>query len=339
MKKVNIKDVAKHAGVSTATITRVINKSGYVSDVTRQRVEDSIRVLGYIPNRMASALKNNSTHVIGNVFGYTGNNPFFLYMEDAIKKHAEQAGYQMISVWNSMSEEKEGELIEKLIGQMVEGIIFIGDVMSEPAIIQRIIDQRTPVIMVERPLDIYGVDKILIDDIEGSTIAADMLIAAGHRHIAYIGAQDGSQVCINRFEGFSRTLERHRLELSARDICYTRTYEVESGYTAMKELLDRYPENERPTACFISSDTLACGALQYLYKADLRVPDAISVIGYNNSLARMTSPPISTIAFPFEEIGKAAIELFLERKEKGRTSGKTLVLSPYYIDRNSVRKV
>lgn len=338
MKKPSIKDVARHAGVSTATVTRVINNTGYASQAAREQVENSIKTLGYIPNRMASALKSKNTRILGSVFGQTGVNPFFLYMEAAIKKCAEEADYHMISVWNSMSVEKEGSLIEDLIGHMVDGIIFIGGVMSKPAVIQRILDQQIPIIMVERPLDIYGVDKILIDDIEGSTIAAKKLMEAGHSRLAYIGTQDGSQVGENRFAGFLRALEQNGLELSDRSLCRTPGYEAEAGYSAMKTLLSQWGEDERPTACFISSDTLACGALQYLYETGIRVPDDMSIIGYNNSLSMLTSPPISTIAFPFAEIGKAAIDLFLERKEGRRTSGKTLVLSPYFIDRGSVQK-
>jgi LacI family transcriptional regulator len=206
--------------------------------------------------------------------------------------------------------------------------------------IEKIIMKNIPVIMIERPMDIFGVDKVFINDIEGSSMAANVFLSHGHRRIAFIGVDRPQRVESERYNGFRQTIEKNGVELAPKDIVFAKDYSVEGGYDAAQCLYERYAESERaemPTAYFVSCDILACGVLQFLYKKRIRVPDEVSIIGYDNTTSASCAPQISTIAMPFDEIGKSALALFLERKNQQRLSGKSVELSPYFVDRQSVK--
>ena len=341
MKYVRIKDVAEHAQVSVATITRVINNPESVSDVRRERVLRSIDKLGYIPNRMAGALKNRNTRLIGIAMPIRGINPYFTNVGDAISRYAQHHGYSVLSVITSSDAQIEISQINNLIGRMVEGIVFIGNMESEPENIQKILNKRIPVIMVERPMDIHGIDKVLINDFEGSSIAAQHFLSNGHKRVGFIGVEKLAtlrRVEEGRYEGFRRTMARHGAELLAGDRIFADIYDITHGYNAMKQIFKGYSRSkDMPTGFFIASDVLACGVMQYLYEIGLRVPGDVSIIGYDNTLSAVCSPPISSIAFPFDEIGKTVIQLFLEHREDNRAYGKSVELSPFYEDRHTVR--
>jgi DNA-binding LacI/PurR family transcriptional regulator len=222
---------------------------------------------------------------------------------------------------------------------MVEGIIFTGGIQSSKKAIKEVIDKQMPVVMIERPLDMAGVDKVLIDDMAGSAAAADAFLAMGHKTMGFIGEKPGSQrVEHGRFYGFKQALEKNNRPLKDQLIVFVRDYTVECGYDAMKRLIEQNGKN-RPTACLITADTLACGALQYLYDAKLRVPEDISVIGYDNTLSTFCSPPITAVALPYNEIGDTAVSLFWERQEQNRRIDKTVQLSPFIVDRGSVADI
>lgn len=339
MKTIRIKDVAEHANVSVATITRVINNSGYVSDITRARVMESIDTLGYIPNRMASALKSNSSRIIGNIIPTSDVNSFFTNVSNAIDSYSKKQGYRIFTMTTNLEDESEDTIINEMLGHMVDGIILTCGASSFPKNIQTILDKNIPVIMIERPTDIYGVDKILINDLEGSALAADKLLQNGHKNICIIGVDKPEMVEMHRIEGFISRLASADITLPTRNIVFAEEYWVEFGYNAMKQIIETSPPDQRPTACFITSDVLACGALQYLYQHGMRVPEDMSIIGYDNTLSSLCSPAISSIAFPIDEIGKTAVDMFLERKNQERTFAKSVTLSPFFMDRNSVRNL
>ena len=339
MSGIKMEDVARHANVSVATVTRALNEPERVSAKTRERIMKSIDELNYIPNRMAGALKNRNTGILGNVMLSTGDNPYFALVRERLSINAEKNGFHLMTVTTNKDERKESYMIDELMGWMVEGIIFTGQILLPQSDIEKILKQNIPVIMIERPIDVYGVDKVFINDIEGSSMAADVFLSHGHRHIAFIGVDRPQRVESERYNGFRQTLERNRVELSEKDIVFRKDYSVEDGYRAAQCLFERYagsPLADMPTAYFVSCDILACGVLQFLYEKRIRVPDDVSIIGYDNTTSSSCAPQISTIAMPFDEIGKNALDLFLERKNQKRVSGKSVELSPYFVDRYSV---
>jgi LacI family transcriptional regulator len=339
MSNVRIQDVAVHAGVSLATITRVVNKKGYVAPKTREKVLASIKALGYRPNRMAKALKSQKTGIIGNVFPLFLNNFVFSRISLALKDAALPYGLQILPMYAEGNQDWEEQLLEELIGRMVEGIIFTNTVRAKRDIIEEVIGNNIPVIMIERPMNISGVDKVVWDNIAGSVIAASYFFSLGHRSVGFIGRQFGPERDEeDRFTGFAGYYRKLGIKLKEKNIQLTSEYNMEYGYRAMKTIIEQGGKN-RPSGCYITSDNLLCGALQYLYEAGMRVPDDMSIISHDNTFSAMCSPPITTVAIPFEEIGRAAISMFWERREQNRRYDKFATVSPFLVDRNSVRNI
>ncbi|GHU65944.1 LacI family transcriptional regulator [Spirochaetia bacterium] len=339
MPNTSIKDVAKHAGVSEATITRVVNNKGYVASETRKRVLKSIAALSYVPNRMASALKNNRTGIIGNVLPLSLDNPFFSKIAISLKNAALGYHYQILPMYHEPDSKLEERLLREVVSRMVEGIVFTGDILTNSKSIKDILSKHIPVIMIERPINIPGVDKVLIDNFAASSAAAEKYFSMGHKVLGFIGRGNFQPDSIekNRFMGFKETLEKRNIELRENTTVFTSGYSAELGYEAMKKIIEKSGK-KRPTGFFITSDNMVCGALQYLYDAKLRVPEDISIIGYDNTLSTLCSPPITSVALPYDEIGAAAITLFRERREEGRSFDKAVQFTPsYVVDRGSVR--
>jgi LacI family transcriptional regulator len=332
MANIGIKDVAKHAGVSSATITRFVNNSGYVSTQTRKRVQKSIDILGYTPNRMAKALKNNRTGIIGNVVPLSAENPFYDSVSTALRDAALEYDYQILPLYHQP--ELEEKLINELTGNMAEGIIFTSVMYLKPRVVKKIIANNTPVIMIERPVSVAGADKIILDEIEGSSLAASHFIARGHHSLGAMVIRIGSR---DRFAGFAETVKRNGLVLQEKNVVFVEESTVEQGYKAMKQIMEQ--RGKYPTGCFIPSDVLLLGALQYLYSVKLRVPEDISLIGYDNTLSAHCSPPITAIAIPFDILGRTAISLFRERREQKRTVDRSVRIKPFLLDRGSVSQL
>jgi DNA-binding LacI/PurR family transcriptional regulator len=335
-KDARIRDVAECAHVSAATVTRVINHSGYVSEKARVDVQRAIEELGYIPNRMASALKGKSTGVIGIVNPPLETNTFFVNLHVALDRAASQFGYRILSMVTSGDPSDETALLYELMGRRVDGIFFIGYTAVSRETIQSITNRGIPVVMLERPRDIPSVDKVFVNARNGSAAAAENFLSMGHTRVAYIGMKLGHEVETGRYEGFQQTLQQNGVHLLEEMTIFVERYTLPGGYEAMRRLL-ALPE--RPTAVFLASDILAAGALQCLYDARLLVPDDISIIGYDNTLASMSSPPISSIALPIQEMAKTAVALFLERKKEERELGKSVQIEPYFIDRHTVKRL
>jgi LacI family transcriptional regulator len=311
-----------------------MNNNGYVADETRKRVQKSIDILGYTPNRMAKALKNNRTGIIGNDLPLSAENPFYTSVSIALRDAALQYGYQILPLYHQPEPGSEERLINELTGNMVEGIIFTAAIHSRPKAIRKIIDGHMPVIMIERPLSMSGTDKVILDEFKGSSMAAEHFIERGHRSLGVMVLKYNTN---ERFEGFRQTLTKNGIALQDRNVIVVKDSTVEYGYEAMKKLIEQ--RGKYPSGCFIPSDVLLCGALQYLYSVKLRIPEDISLIGYDNTLSAQSCPPITTIAIPFDEIGHAAITLFRERQEQKRDFDRTVKLSPFLIDRGSVLNI
>lgn len=339
MPKVRIHDVASHAGVSLMTITRVINNTGYVADETRERVQKSIKALGYIPNHMAKALKNSRTGIIGNVFPLNTTNPVFSRISQSLKDTALSYGFKILPVYTEDEPERDEQMLHELIGRMVEGIIFINVVRLSRTAMQHVISKKIPIVMLERPMRIQGVDKLVWDNAGGSAIAVSRFVTSGHRRLGFIGRKFGKERDErDRFEGFRQGLVNAGLVLEEQNTRLTEDYEVESGYGAMKQLIEQSAK-KRPSGIYITSDVLLCGALQYLYEAGLKVPADVSIISHDNTLSAMCSPPITTVAIPFEEMGQTALSLFWERREGKRDFDKSIALSPCLVERGSVQNL
>lgn len=333
---IKIVDIAHAAGVSPATVTRVINKSGYVSAESCQRVEKAIKELGYIPNKMAQNLKNRKSNLIGNMVPLSDSNTIFALISEAVDKAADKKNYNVLQLISQNSPQKELRHLNEMIGSMVEGIIYTADSLLDDAAIRRVAKMDIPIVMIERGRHIPCVDQVLVDNLQGSYMAAAHMLEKGHRRIGFVGSAADHPVERDRFGGYRDALEAAGIPLDGGIVKRMPDYSFSYGYEAVKEIMER---ETPPTAIFVASDLFAAGALQYFYVRGLRVPDDISIVGYDNTLSQHLAPPVTSVAFPLDEIGDTAIKLLEERNREGRKIAKTVTLSPIFIDRGSVKDI
>lgn len=332
----NIADIARKAQVSPATVTRVINSSGYVSAQKRALVLKTIDDLGYVPNKFASGLRKNRSGFIGHVLPISSENPFFTRIGAAFDEAAQKAGYHVLTAVTHMDAMHEKIMIENLVSLMVEAIVFTTRTACDVSVINWILSRGIPVVMIERPKQIDNIDVILVDHFNAARIAAEHMLKKGHRDIGFIGREYGSGGAVEyeRFSGFAEALGNWNVEARKECVRCMPDYSVEFGRQAMTEILTN---KKLPSALLITSDVMACGVLQILYERGLKVPDDISIIGFDNTLSALSAPPLTSMELQPDQIGATAVDMILERKIGGRAGAKTVTLSPILIDRGSVR--
>ena len=337
-----MKDIAKEAGISISCVARYINKSGYVSQEKSVKIGEVMERLHYIPNQQARYLREGKTRLIGHVHASSAENIFFSKVAEEIEKASIVAGYQTISI--SLESENK-EVIEQqlmtLLACRVDGLILNPGANGEVA---RIINEwakrfEMPIIIIERPTDVYEISKVLVDNIEGSYLATDILISKGHKKIAYFGVDPIKAVEKERYYGYLHAMTMLNNDYANKHSYFTDDYTVENGYNKCLEILELL-EGDLPTAICVTSDILVAGVLRALQEKQICVPEEISLIGFDDTIARFFSPPVSTMKLPIREIALAAIELLMEIIETDEAaSTRTIKIAPSYKERESVREL
>jgi LacI family transcriptional regulator len=335
MALVTIAEIADRAQVSRSTVVRALNKKGYVSADKRALIESVAEELGYVPNKIAQGLKTQSSKMIGHIMPSSYPNPFFAQISNSIENAARRLGYSVLTMITDRDIDREKGMIEDLLGRMVDGIVFTSTFTSDP--IRKVADLKVPIVMIERADDMDNVDAIMSKDQDGSLMATTHLIERGHRHIAYIGHRPIYQVEKNRMAGFAKAMKLHfdRSELSG---CMELVdqYTPEEGYDAVKRLFAR---DSSFSALFVGSDILAVGVMQYFYEKRIRVPDDISVIGFDNTYSVTMAPQLTTVALPVDVMGRKAVEIIHNRTTNPDARMKRYRLSPELLERDSVRNL
>lgn len=333
-----IKDVAERAGVSTATVLRVLHNNGYVSRETRAKVLEAIEAVGYHFNMIARNLKKNSTCVIGHVILGHYHNPFFARVAYGVESAANKVGYHIINAFSYGDPKREEEIVDLFISRRVDGIIFSTPIKEEN--IYKAVKVGIPVVMVERPLDLPVGDCVLVDNFSGAYEAVKYLISMGHNRIGFIGTDPNRNNIVSnnverdRLDGYKKAILDSNLEIESDLIKFSNDYTIEEGFQLGKELLSL---KDPPTGIFVTSDITATGVMQAIYERRLRIPDDISIIGFDDALAIYTSPPLTTVSQPFDEIGETAVNLILDRLQRGIEEEKrSLIVSPKLVIRESV---
>jgi len=318
-----IKDVAHRAQVSVTTVSHVINGTRFVSDEARSRVVDSIEVLKYVPSALARSLKNNRTHTVG-VMIPNSSNPYFAEIIRGIEDSCFNAGFNVILCNSDDNPRKQGQYIRVLMEKQVDGLIVLssgGD--EELGVFLR--EANMPQVLVDREVAHLAADLVEVNHELGGSLATRHLLELGHRHIACITGPLALSSAQQRLQGYRKAL----LEAG---VTVDRGYEVTGdftsaqGFAAMHSLL-ALPK--KPTAVFACNDLMAFGALSAAASAGLRVPDDISVIGFDDiALAAFASPSLTTIAQPKHELGELAARLLLDRIAQPDGAHRCEVLQP-----------
>jgi LacI family transcriptional regulator len=188
--------------------------------------------------------------------------------------------------------------------------------------------------MIERAYDIPYVDRILVDDEGGVYDAVSHIIEKGQQRIGFIGRYPELEVEIDRYNGYCKALNDHKILVLPDLIQLKPDYSIQSGYQAAKALIET---GNPPTAIFTTSDIYACGIMQYLYEKKIRIPEEISIVGYDNTLATLLAPVIDSVGLPYQEIGDWAVKLLLSRIDNMTAQEQTIKIKTEYIDRDTVR--
>jgi len=313
-KRVTAEDVARLAGVSRTTVSFVLNNitDMRISEETRQKVLEAARRLNYHPDAIARRMVSGKTRIIGFVLRQSPEQAFadlFLpQVLNGLSQAAARKGYQVL--FEPIAPENSTSMYTRLVAERhVDGIVLSGPRFDDPDLI-RLHQEGAPIVLIGRipQLDIPYVD---VDNIGGARMAVDYLIRLGHRRIALItNAPLSYTASAERLEGYRQALEQAGLSYEESLVRFG-NFTPQSGYQAMESLLASKP---LPDAVFVASDTVALGALQAIRHAGLRIPQDISLIGFDDiPLAGFLDPPLTTVHLPAYNLGWEAAEMLLQR--------------------------
>jgi LacI family transcriptional regulator len=328
-----IRDVARQAGVSIASVSRVVNgREGVGTEIT-ERVRQAVSELGFQPNSVASSLKTARTHILACVIPDISN-PFFPELVRAVEDAARAAGYATLLCNTDDDPDKEADYLRLLDRRRVDGLILIPcHDEAPPAALLHLAARGTPVIIVDRRMDGFACDIVLTDNRHGGRLAARHLLELGHRRIGILNRAPDTSTARERDAGF-------RAELSpagAYDPALVRLgrYNLESGRAMAADLL---ASPVRPTAILAGNDLLAIGALQAAADLGLRVPEDLSVVGFDGILlSQAVVPRLTTVAQPIYRLGELAVQLVLRPPDRTRRPRTHLLRPELRIGRSAGR--
>ncbi|GLR08325.1 HTH-type transcriptional regulator GalR [Mixta theicola] len=326
-----IKDVAKLAGVSVATVSRVINNSPKASENSRLAVFSAMEQLQYHPNANARALAQQSTETIGLVVGDVSD-PFFGAMVKAVDEIAWQTGNFLLIGNGYHNEIKERQAIEQLMRHRCAALVVHAKKIPDEEL-EKLMQQMPGMVLLNRSLPAYQQRCIALDDRYGAWLATRHLIQQGHDQIAYICSTHTISDAEERLQGYYDALKEHSLPCNDRLVAFGEPDEV-GGEQAMTELLGR-GRNFTAVACY--NDSMAAGALAVLSDNGIRVPEEMSLIGFDDVLvSRYVRPRLTTIRYPIVTMAQQAAELALALANNQPLPEVTNTFNPTLVRRHSV---
>jgi len=328
-----IYDVAKKAGVSIATVSRVLNNSSAVSDRTRRLVKMAIKELNYTPNVIASALTKKSTLTLGLLIPDVSN-PFFSELSRGVEDASNDFGFNIIMCNTDYSSQKEAAYIKLLRQKSVDGFIISTAYYNDENVIELLKDDM-PLVLLGRDIeDTEGlpIDVVGSDNVKGGYLATKHLIELGHKRIACLLGPPQIKVNLEREIGYLKAMREAKLKVFPELVGYG-DFKFEFGY---KKTLEIFKRPIKPTAFFAANDLTALGVIKALKTLRLSVPRDVSVVGYDNTiLAELTDPPLTTINQQMRKMGYLATKLLIKRIKGERSPGKRLVCDTQLILRKT----
>lgn len=330
---VTIKDVAKQAGVSISTVSRVINNSKPVTDEVKQRVLEVIRRTGYIPNPLARSLVTKKSQLIGVIVPEVSDS-FVNEMLDGIEEVAKMYDYEILLANTYSDKEQEMKSLNLLRAKQIEGIVMISNKIDNDHI-EYINSLSIPATYISKTAREYDINSVDISNKNATYDMTKYLIDKGHKEIAFImTSKDKTILERERLSGYEKAIIENNLKLDEKLIRYA-GIEYEDGYESMMELLD---ENIVTQAVFVTGDEAAIGAINALNDRGYSVPDDVSVAGFSDvKIARIYRPKLTTVHQPLYDIGAVAIRMVIKLINNESLDEKKVELPYRIIERESVK--
>jgi LacI family transcriptional regulator len=333
---VSIREVAAHAGVSVATVSNVLNRPDIVAKPTRERVQASISELGFVRNESARQLRAGRSRTIGLVVLDVAN-PFFTDLARGVEDEANKAGLAVILCNSDDQERKEKRYLDVLEEHRVHGVLItpVVGASTRLASLQR---RGTPVVLVDSRSPSRGQCSVAVDDVMGGDLAMSHLLEVGRERIAYIAGPTSIRQVADRYEGALRAFRRAGLASEALTVIQAGALNVSAGQRAGAEIA-ALPASSRPTGVFCANDLIALGVLQEMTRNHIRVPEDISIIGYDDiDFAAAAAVPLTSVRQPRQELGHTAARLLLDEAAGDEThQHRQVIFEPELVIRQSTQ--
>ncbi len=318
-----IRDVAERARVSTMTVSRVLNRSGYISTETRERVEQAIAELGYVPNSLARSLRFKQTKTLALILTDI-TNPFFTTVARGVEDVASENGFNVIFCNTDESAAEEAEQLNILAQKQTDGVLLV-PARSSAEPIEFLHRQAVPVVVLDRRMPGGGVDVVRCDSEQGAYDLTCLLLNLGHRRTAVLAGPEDVSTAADRVAGYRRALAGAGLAEDPR-LVFFGEYTQAGGQVMAEQALALKP---RPTALFAANNFIAIGAYRFLRQAGLRVPEDVALVAFDDLPAAIVMDPFLTVAAqPAYTMGQRATELLLSRLEGSAPPGHQEIVLP-----------
>jgi len=329
-----IKEVAERAGVSIMTVSRVVNNSKYVSPETREKVERTMKELGYVPNALAHGLITKKTHTLGLIVSDI-TNPFFTTIARGVEDTAIKNDFNIILCNTDEDVQKEKMYIELLLRKRVDGII-LSSADCKKSSVEHIISRNVPLVLIDRCIKGLQVDCVYSDSVSGAYNLTKYLISLGHRRIGIIVGPKRISTAVDRVDGYKKALQEENITIDDSLIKWGEKYSREDGYKSAIELLNM---KNSPTAILGGNRLITVGVLKAIRELNLKVPEDISVVSFDEVEDISTTNPFLTVVSQNSyAMGVIATEWLLKRikgESKFLEDPQEILLQPKLIIRES----
>jgi LacI family transcriptional regulator, purine nucleotide synthesis repressor len=328
--KPTIYDVAKEANVSIATVSKVLNNTGRISEKTKNKVAQVIKELEYQPSSVAAALTGKKTFTIGVMVPDIAN-PFFAEVARALENNAREMGYSIILCSTDYQLEREQDYLELLVKKQVDGIV----IATEPKDVEKLKNLHVPCVLFS--IDHLALDSHVVttDDIRGGYLAGRYLCQKGHQAFVIITEPQRASSRL-RVEGFKKALADEGVNLNSIQVVEAKS-KIDDAKMAANQI---FQLKKRPTAIFASTDLIAAVFINEARKAGLSIPDDLSIIGFDNTIhAEISDPGITTIAQPIEKLASYTMEQLLDSIKNPGMPANRIMLAPTLVERESVKDI
>lgn len=329
-KYVTIKDIAREAGVSVNTVSRALNNKPDINKETKKKILKIAKKLGYVKNITASTLRNKSTKIVGVILA-DSSNPFYAEVLKGIEIASRKYSYQIILMNTERIYENEAIAIETLLQRRVDGLL-IAPVQDKNEDIEKLKKMNVPFVIIGRHFENLEVDEIFSDEVRGGYIATKYLLETGKKNPIMINGALFKSAAKMRYEGFKKALEEKNIPMENENM-FVSEIDIEGGYKTIKELL-RKRINFDSVFCY--NDLMAIGVMKGLKESGLKIPEDISVVGYDDIyFSNFVCPPLTTVKIKKFELGYEGFKMLLEKIKGRRKKVKRKILEVELIKRES----